>query len=608
VCEPVALSRVASLRQRQEWKFFGVLPRADHWLALAWWVILIARGVLPAVFAVGMGVLVRAVQEGHDLTQPLALVGGVFVLMQVLGPIHTAVSANLGDRTSAWLYDRLTEACVRPPGIGHLEDPALAGDLTVAREFDLGRTGPPLSMSLDFIAQSMLGLISGLASAVVLGVYSWWAALVLLLAWMATHWLLRESGVWRDRNTEQVRAAQRDADYAYHLAVDPPPSRELRLFGLSNWVLDRFIAERTRLHELQYQATRLRERPVVWCVLLVVGANLLVFWSLVTGAGNGTLDLGALVIYAQSAVGVSMIAFGGLNWALDGAAAPVAAVLRLGPGMRQVGALSSGTRSAGGAPAREIRFRNVRFAYPTTPDMPVLDGFDLTLAAGSSLAIVGQNGAGKTTLAKLLCRLYDPTDGRIEVDGVDLRELDLRAWRSRITAVFQDFLRLELPLRDNVAPRGAPENVIVAALTDAGGAHLAALGTVLARGYAGGTDLSGGQWQRVALARALCAVKLGAGVVLLDEPTAQLDVRGEAEIFDRILAATRQCTSILISHRFSTVRHADRICVLEHGRVVELGSHAELMALGGRYRTMFDLQAQRFTAEYEDGVAYDALA
>ena len=120
---------------------------------------------------------------------------------------------------------------------------------------------------------------------------------------------------------------------------------------------------------------------------------------------------------------------------------------------------------------------------------------------------------------------------------------------------------------------------------------------MLARGYEGGTDLSGGQWQRVALARALCAVELGAGVVLLDEPTAQLDVRGEAEIFDRILTATRHTTTILISHRFSTVRHADRICVIENGRVVELGTHDELMAQGGRYRTMFDLQASRFVAD-----------
>ena len=238
----------------------------------------------------------------------------------------------------------------------------------------------------------------------------------------------------------------------------------------------------------------------------------------------------------------------------------------------------------------------------------MLDHFDLTIPAGSSLAIVGQNGAGKTTLAKLLCRLYDPQSGGIEIDGADLRDLPLDAWRERVTAVFQDFTRFELPLRDNVAPAGAPDDVVKRALAAAGASNLAGLDTVLARGYEGGTDLSGGQWQRVALARALCAVELGARVVLLDEPTAQLDVRGEAEIFDRILAATRQCTTILISHRFSTVRHADRICVLEKGRVVELGTHDELMAAGGRYKTMFDLQAQRFSAGEDEGATYDVLA
>jgi ABC-type multidrug transport system fused ATPase/permease subunit len=314
-----------------------------------------------------------------------------------------------------------------------------------------------------------------------------------------------------------------------------------------------------------------------------------------------------VVLFAQCAVGVSMIAFGGLNWALDGAAAPVAAVLRLEKAMEPAGALPAGKRSAASMPGREVRFRNLTFAYPGSA--PVLEGFDLTIPAGSSLAIVGQNGAGKTTLAKLLCRLYDPSQGAIEIDGVDVREFDLPSWRSRLTAVFQDFIRFELPLRDNVAPRGAPEAAIQSALESAGAAHLAGLDTILARGYEGGIDLSGGQWQRVALARALCAVQVGAGVVLLDEPTAQLDVRGEAEIFDRVLAASRHCTTILISHRFSTVRHADRICVLEHGKVLELGTHDELMALGGRYRTMFDLQAARFTAtEDEEGKAYDVLA
>jgi len=301
-----------------------------------------------------------------------------------------------------------------------------------------------------------------------------------------------------------------------------------------------------------------------------------------------------------------MIAFGGMSWALDSAAAPAAAVLRLQEAMDPAGALVQGDRPAAEMPAREIRFRNVTFAYPTSGE-PVLAGFDLTIPAGSSLAIVGQNGAGKTTIAKLLCRLYDPQAGVIEVDGVDLRTLELDAWRSRLTAVFQDFTRFELPLRDNVAPAGAPDDAIERALAEAGAASLAALDTVLARGYPGGTDLSGGQWQRVALARALCAVRLGAGLVLLDEPTAQLDVRGEAEIFDRILAATRHTTTILISHRFSTVRHADRICVLEHGKVVELGTHDRLMAAGGRYRTMFELQASRFGDESEAGAALDVL-
>jgi ATP-binding cassette subfamily B protein len=594
------------LRARNEWRFAGVLRQADRSLTVAWWTLLVLRGVLPALFAIAMGGLVQTVQQGGDLAQPLGLVGIVFVLLQVLSPIHQAVGANLGSRTAAWLYDRLTTACVRPPGMGHLENPKLTTDLTMARDFDLGITGPPMFISMDFIAGGLVEFIGGLASAVVLAGFSWWAPLLLAGAWLATHWLLRESAVWRDRNTDEVRAAQRHADYGYKLAVEPPAAKELRLFGLAGWIVDGFRAQRRRLFELRWQATRLRERPVIWSLLLVLTANLVVFWSLSAAAAEGGLTLGRLVTFASAAVSTSMIAFGGLSWALDGAAAPAAAVLRLQEAMEPAGALVQGDRSTAGMPAREVRFRQVTFAYPTSGE-PVLAGFDLTIPAGSSLAIVGQNGAGKTTIAKLLCRLYDPQDGAIEVDGVDLRALDLNGWRSRVTAVFQDFIRFELSLRDNVAPAGAPDSDIQQVLAEAGASGLADLDTILARGYPGGTDLSGGQWQRIALARALCAVRLGAGVVLLDEPTAQLDVRGEAEIFDRILKATRHSTTILISHRFSTVRHADRICVLEHGKVVELGTHEELMAVGGRYRTMFDLQASRFGAEGESEEKLDVL-
>src|SRR5205823_11947668 len=198
-------------------------------------------------FAIAMGVLVGAVERGASLAGPLAFAGAIFVLLQALSPIHQAVSASLGDRTAAWLYDRLTEACIRPMGMAHLEDPTLTSDLTVARDFDLGMTGPPLSLSLDFVAAGLVDLIGGVASCVILAAYAWWAPVLLGGAWISTHWLLRESGVWRDRNTPEVRAAQRDSDYAYRLAVEPPAAKELRLFGLVNWTIDRFVERRARL-------------------------------------------------------------------------------------------------------------------------------------------------------------------------------------------------------------------------------------------------------------------------------------------------------------------------------------------------------------------------
>jgi ATP-binding cassette subfamily B protein len=600
----VSASVIARVRAGNLWTVADALPRADRVLACIWWAVLILRGVLPAVFAIAMGVLVGAVQHKADLTIPLALFGSVFVLLQILAPIHKSVGANLGNRTAAWLYDRLTAACVLPVGMGHLENPKLTTDLTMARDFDLSITGPPMYISMDFIAGGLVEMVGGLASVALVAVFSWWSALVLAGAWMATHWLLRESAIWRDRNTEEVRQAQRHADYAYRLAVEPPAAKELRLFGLADWVVDRFQSRRRRSFELRWEATRLRERPLVWSVLLVLAANVIVFWSMTSAALAGHLPLTRLVIFASAVIGTSMIAFGGLSWALDDTAAPISAVLRLEGSMAREGALAAGRESAQGMPAHQIRFRNVTFAYPQSTE-PVLEDFDLSIPAGSSLAIVGQNGAGKTTLAKLLCRLYDPRHGTIEVDGKDVRTFAIDSWRSRITAVFQDFIRFELSLRENVAPAGAPDGLIREALEEAGVAQGLSLDTVLARGYPDGTELSGGQWQRIALARALCAVKFGAGLVLLDEPTAQLDVRGEAEIFRRVLAATRNVTTILISHRFSTVRYADRICVLERGRVVELGTHDELIAAGGRYKTMFELQASRFNEE--EGATFDVL-
>jgi ABC-type multidrug transport system fused ATPase/permease subunit len=583
------------LRARQEWRFFGALQRAAPRWSTVWWVLVVLRGTVPAAVSVAFGRLVDATSHHSSLAGPLVLVGVLFTASIVMHPLHQLVSSNLGSRMSAHLYDRLMAACLTPQGLGHLEQPELANDLTMARDFDLGMMGPPLDVSMDFVAGGLVQLVVGLAASVLLFGFHWWVPLALLLAWGSTHWLLRESGVWKDRNTDAVRTAQRHADYSYRLAVDAAPGKELRVFGLAGWVIERFVSTRRRLYDLQYEATRLREKSVLGCLVIVAAANVVVFWLLARGASRGELSAAAIVVYVQAAVGVSSVAFGGLNWALDGAAAPVAALARLEAAVGPAGALAPGAGLERPPGAAELRFADVHFAYQHD-GRTVLDGIDLVVPAGSSIAIVGQNGAGKTTLAKLLCRLYDPTSGRIEIDGTPLTDLDPAAWRTHLTAVFQDFVRFELPLRVNVAPGGAPDDVIRAALADAGADQLAGgdLDVILSKGYPGGTDLSGGQWQRVALARALCAVRMGAGVLLLDEPTAQLDVRGEAEIFERVLAAGRQCTTVLISHRFSTVRLADRICVIEAGRVVELGTHDELVALGGRYRTMFDLQASRF--------------
>jgi ATP-binding cassette, subfamily B, bacterial len=254
--------------------------------------------------------------------------------------------------------------------------------------------------------------------------------------------------------------------------------------------------------------------------------------------------------------------------------------------------------------AAQVRFRHVSFRYPGG-ERTVLDGLDLELTAGECTAVVGLNGAGKTTLVKLLARLYEPTAGSIAVDGVDIRTLPVGRWRRQLSVVFQDFVRYELSAADNIAfgavhaPRDPDAIRQVAA--SAGILHRferlpRGLDTPLARSYVDGIDLSGGEWQRLAIARCLYAIRMGARVVVLDEPTAALDPLAEARFFDRFVDLTQGATGLLISHRFSSVRRAHRIVVIDGGRVVEQGSHEQLLAREGRYASLFRLQAARFTA------------
>ena len=271
--------------QSAEWDLVvHVLPKAHRGLSRAWWTLLAGRSVLPAALAVGTGALVGSVSAGQRPGWSLALVAVTTILILVLSPIHDAVSANLGAHVGADLHKRLLRAASQPLGIEHLEEPGLADDFTLARDFDLGITAPPIRVCMPFVANGLVEIGSGLASAAILFWYEWWAPLVLVAGWLATHRLLRESSVWRSWRSEEVVRAQRHAEYAYRMAVDVPAAKELRLFGLGRWTVGRFGDYRRQLLELSLQALRLREKSLLWAALAAFAGNGLCVGALAAAA------------------------------------------------------------------------------------------------------------------------------------------------------------------------------------------------------------------------------------------------------------------------------------------------------------------------------------
>jgi ABC-type multidrug transport system fused ATPase/permease subunit len=624
------------------WGIVRLLPAvsAPLTLALAAGVALGALLPLGAIFAAGalIGSVPAAIVEGPNspagwvAAAALGAVGALFVLNRALGTVRATLAAALGRRLDDHLRERVMAALNGPAGIAHLEDPGIRD--RIERALDLSGSRWRAGSTVGPLANAASAWLQSVGIALVLARFS----VPLALAWfgacaVAVHFLRREFLRVAALGNDQAKAARR-ADYLRQLALAPAAAKELRLWGMLDWLDERHAAEVMRVLAPTWQERARGNQVHVLASLALGTVQFAVLVAVGLAAARGAIGLSDLAVYVSATLAIGVLSLprsDSIPLAYGTAALPAVLALERHIAEREpceACETRPGAPPPAGLPRVGIRFEGVRFCYPGR-DEEVLRGLDLFIPAGRSLAIVGGNGAGKTTLVKLLARLYDPSTlpdptlpprvpdpaappgradpiqlaGRITVDGIDLRDLDPGAWQRRVSAVFQDFVRYALPARDNVA-FGAPERMddhdaVVEAAGRAGALEMVerlprGWDTVLSRQYRGGAELSGGQWQRLALARALFAVAAGAGVLILDEPTANLDVRAEAALYDRFLDLTRGLTTVLISHRFSTVRRADRIVVLEHGRIVEDGTHQALVAAGGRYATMFALQAQRF--------------
>jgi ATP-binding cassette subfamily B protein len=537
----------------------------------------------------------------------LAALLAVFVLESVTPAIHQVASLIMDAALVREIGTGITAPLLRPRRVAHLQDT----EVLDMQERAKGKGGFHLAQGLENLPWLLASRVTLVGSAVIVGVMFSWpvaatlVAVTVLLEWYGGRLIEREIDVWWG-NTEE----QRRADYLFDLGMRDA-AKELRVFGLHGWLVERYVREWTAGFRPVWDR---RRRNVKWSILtggLHLAANGIAILLVGRAALAGDLPLTevATTVPAILAIGVSMNGYGVVQVRRGLSAYRAMAELPGTIADRHPEPVAAGRHRVETMPAREVRFESVSFRYPGS-EVDVLRDLDLTIHAHEALALVGVNGAGKSTLVKLLGGVYKPTTGRITVDGVDLAELDLSAWQRRIAAVVQDFLRFPLSVTDNVVfgavERADDEVALVKVARESGIDDVvrrlpAGWDTVLDKTFDGGVDLSGGEWQRIALARALFAVHAGAGVLVLDEPAAALDVRAEAELVERYLELTSGVASLIISHRFSVVRDADRICVLADGRITEDGTHEQLLDRGGTYATLFRLQAERYlTSEVPD--------
>jgi ATP-binding cassette, subfamily B, bacterial len=583
----------------------------------------VIAAVALVAYVIGFKVMTDAVTSGNpaELFAGALVVAVLYTLGWAFQIVGATAHSGLTDRVTLYQRTKIARLTAELPSVEHFERPEYLKELDLLRDNArmLG-AGP---------GQVLSALQTVLTTAAIIVVLALITPIMVVLPLFGIPPVLanRWSVAFRERSDESVAEQRRLADDLFTLAATAGPAKELRLSGLQGEL-------RSRHEALSQQVTAATTRAALlgtaisaagWLLFAVGFGGAIVI--IVLGSARGNTSIGEIVVAvsllrrAQLQVGQSANLTGQLAtiartarrlmWLEDFARSAMALPA---PGS-EAGRSARGrhaTRAAGSAAPvpdalhRGIALEGVLFRYPGS-DAEVLRSVDLVLPAGATVALVGENGAGKTTVVKLLCGMYTPEAGLIRVDGTDLRDMDLSVWRRRTCATFQDFVRYELLAGQTVGigdlPRLDDTDAVATALDRASATEVVAelrdgLTTPLGRSFSDGQDLSGGQWQKLALGRGMMRDR--PLLVVLDEPTASLDAPTEHAIFERSMAQARRvaagagAVTLLISHRFSTVRMADLIVVIDDGRIVEQGSHHDLMRQGGAYADLFELQARSY--------------